>query len=78
MTMQGGIRIAGLISLLIIMVIVIGRKRPGSLNAATWLTLWGALILAIEHPMFAIAYSVPLPSIVEELRNNPMPLLPHA
>jgi len=35
-------------------------------------------IIATEHPLFAIAFSIPLEGIADELRTNPMPLLSHA
>ena len=36
------------------------RKRLGVLNSATWLVIWGAVVLAGEHGSFAISLSVSL------------------
>ncbi len=36
------------------------RNSIGALNAAAWLVLWGALIIAGEHANFAVALSIAL------------------
>ena len=36
------------------------RKRLGVLNSATWLVIWGAVVLAGEHGSFALSLSVSL------------------
>ena len=51
------VAISGLISLAVVIGLVLGRKRLGELNAASWLVIWGAVILVTEHPQFAIAYA---------------------
>ena len=61
------------IQILVIAALVALRKRLGILNAAAWLVVWGALVIASEHVLFAISYSVPL--ITNE---GPMTILPHA
>jgi hypothetical protein len=78
MSLQLGIQIAAAFSLAIIAIVFFTRKRLGELNASAWLVIWGAIIIATEHPLFAIAFSVPLEGIADELRTNPMPLLSHA
>ena len=78
MSLQLGIQIAAVFSLAIIVIGFVARKRLGELNAAAWLVIWGAIIIATEHPLFAIAFSVPLEGIADELRTHPMPLLSHA
>ena len=69
---------AGIVALAIVALLVMARRRWGALNVASWLVIYGAIILMTEHPLFAIAYSVPIPSIADELQRTPMPLLPHA
>ena len=49
------VAISGFISLAFVVVLVLARKRLGELNAASWLVIWGAIILMTEHPQFAIA-----------------------
>jgi len=78
MSLQLSIQLGAAIALGVIIVLVAARRRLGALNAASWLVIWGAIILATEHPLFAIAFSLPLEGIADELRTHPMPLLPHA
>lgn len=49
--------ISGFISLAFVVVLVLARKRLGELKTASWLVIWGAVILLTEHPQFAIAYA---------------------
>jgi hypothetical protein len=78
MSLQLSIQLGAAIALGVIIVLVAARRRLGALNAASWLVIWGAIIIATEHPLFAIAFSLPLEGIADELRTHPMPLLPHA
>jgi hypothetical protein len=78
MSLQLGIQIGAAVSIVIIILLFGARRRLGVLNAATWLVIWGALIIATEHPVFAIAFSIPVKGVAEELRTHPMTLLPHA
>ena len=78
MPLQLSIQLGAAIALGVIIVLVAARRRLGALNAASWLVIWGAIILATEHPLFAIAFSLALEGIADELRTHPMPLLPHA
>ena len=78
MSLQLSIQLGAAIALGVIIVLVAARQRLGELNAASWLVIWGAIIIATEHPLFAIAFSLPLEGIADELRTHPMPLLPHA
>ena len=78
MSLQLSIQLGAAIALGVIIVLVAARRRLGALNAASWLVIWGAIISATEHPLFAIAFSLPLEGIADELRTHPMPLLPHA
>jgi hypothetical protein len=70
---QQGALVAAVISLAVIIALIAFRKRLGALNTASWLVIWGAIIIAGEHPFFAILYSLGLLS-----SEGPMILLPHA
>jgi len=70
--------IIGAIGLAVTLALIMGRKRIGELNAASWLVVWGAVVMIAEHPQFAIAYTVPFEAIADELRANPLTLSPHA
>jgi hypothetical protein len=75
MSLQLSIQIGAVVALAVVVVIVAARRRLGELNAASWLVIWGALILLTEHPQFAIAYAV---GFADELLTHPMTLTPHA
>jgi hypothetical protein len=70
---QQGALVAAVVSISVIVGLIAFRKRLGTLNAASWLVIWGAVIIAGEHPFFAISYSLGLLS-----SEGPMILLPHA
>ncbi len=70
---QQGALVGAVVSLAVIVAFIVFRKRLGTLNAASWLVIWGAVIIAGEHPFFAILYSLGLLS-----SEGPMILLPHA
>src|SRR3989442_7734928 len=70
---QLGALVGAVISLAIIVALIAFRKRLGALNAAAWLVIWGAVVIAGELPFFAILYSVGLLS-----NEGQMILLPHA
>ena len=78
MSLPLALQIGAAFSIAIIVMVLVARHRLGELNAASWLVIWGALIIATEHPLFAIAFSMPLEGIADDLRTHPMPLLPHA
>jgi len=70
---QQGALVAAVVSISVIVALIAFRKRLGTLNAASWLVIWGAVVIAGEHPSFAILYSLGLLS-----SEGPMILLPHA
>src|SRR5262249_10296872 len=78
MTPQVIARVFGIAALVVIGILIVFRKRLGVLNTASWLVVLGAFVLLSEHPQFAISYTIPLESIVGEVRNSSMRLLPHA
>ena len=78
MSLQLSIQLGAAIALGVVVVLVHARRRLGALNAASWLVILGALVLASEHPQFALSFSAPFPGIADELRAHPMPLMPHA
>src|SRR5258708_37646648 len=65
--------VSGVFALGPVLALIIARKRLGTLNAASWLVVWGSVIVAGEHGQFAISYSVPFIS-----GEGTMVLLPHA
>lgn len=78
MSLQLVVTLTALIPLIILFSLILARYRLGVLNAASWLVILGVIILMTEHPLFAIAYSAPLPSVADDLQRAPMPLQPHA
>jgi len=56
-----------------IVVLVALRGRLGSLNAASWLVVWGALFVAAEHAGWSIWDALQLPGVFAEggLATNP-------
>src|SRR2546425_9676291 len=70
---QLGALVGAVISLAIVVALIGFRKRLGALNAASWLVIWGAVVISGEHPFFAILYSLGLLS-----NEGQMNLLPHA
>src|SRR5262245_46237517 len=78
MSLQLSIQLGAAVALGVAVVLVRARRRLGALNAASWLVVLGALVLASEHPQFALSFSAPFPGIADELRSHPMALLPHA
>ena len=45
-----------LVGLLVVAALIIFRKRLGVLNAASWLVIWGSVVLFSEHPQFTLTY----------------------
>ena len=74
MSVQEQTRIGGVLFLAVIVALVLARKRLGRLNAASWLAVLGAVVIALEHALFAIGFTVPFPFITI----GPMRLLAHA
>ncbi len=60
MSVQQQALISGIVGFLVVVALFVARKRLGALNTASWLVIWGAVVLLGEHPQFAIAYTVPL------------------
>ena len=73
MSVQDQTRIGGLIALAVILTLLIASNRLGRLNAASWLVVLGAFVIASEHAQFAISYTVPFITTEGSMR-----LLPHA
>ncbi len=46
-----------IVGLLVVTALIVFRKRLGVLNAASWLVIWGAVILFSEHPQFTLTYA---------------------
>ncbi len=74
MSLQLSIQIGAVVALAIIVIVVAARRHLSELNAASWLVIWGALVLLTEHPRFAIAYSM---GFRDEPLTHPKLLLPH-
>lgn len=57
MSMQLQTQISALVGLLVVAALIVFRKRLGVLNAASWLVIWGSVILLGEHPQFTLTYA---------------------
>lgn len=57
MSMVQQAHISAVVGLLGIVALIVLRKRIGVLNAASWLVVWGAVVLFGEHPQFSLAYA---------------------
>jgi hypothetical protein len=55
--MQGQTQISAIIGLLVVAALIVFRKRLGVLNAASWLVIWGSVVLLGEHPQFSLTYA---------------------
>ncbi len=75
MSLQDQARIGGVLALAVILALILARNHLGRLNAASWLVVLGAVVIAGEHAQFAISYTVPFTFITIE---GPMRLMPHA
>jgi hypothetical protein len=64
--------IASLVGLLIIAALVVFRKRLGVLNAASWLVIFGSLIVSGEHAQWTLTISLGF------AEGQEMRILPHA
>jgi hypothetical protein len=66
--------ISALVGLLVVAALLFFRRRLGVLNAASWLVVWGAVILVSEHPQFTLSYAAGVlwPEAAE------LVLIPHA
>jgi hypothetical protein len=49
-----------------IVVLITLRRRLGSLNAAGWLVVWGAFLVALEHGGWAIADALQVPGFADQ------------
>jgi hypothetical protein len=59
------------VALALVLALHLLSRRIGALNAASWLVVFGAVVMATEHPQFAVGYTVPW-------TEEQMALLPHA
>jgi hypothetical protein len=74
MTISPDTLISGIVGLLVVAALIVFRKRIGVLNAASWLVIWGAVVLFSEHPQFTLAYATG--AIYPEAKQ--LVLIPHA
>lgn len=66
--------IPAFVGLLVVITLIMARKRIGALNAASWLVIWGSVVLIGEHPQFTLTYAAG--DIWPE--SQQMVILPHA
>ena len=74
MSMQQQVQISAIVGLLVVAALIVFRKRLGVLNAASWLVIWGSVVLVGEHPQFTLAYAAGV--IYPEAKQ--LVLIPHA
>jgi len=74
MSMRQQALISAAVGLLVVAALIAFRKRLGVLNAASWLVIWGSVILAGEHPQFTLTYTAGV--VWPEARQ--LFLIPHA
>jgi hypothetical protein len=59
MVVQQLTQISGIVGFLVVVALIVSRKRLGVLKTASWLVIWGAVVLFGEHPQFALTYTGP-------------------
>ena len=59
MSIQLQTAVGSVIVLALVLALIVARERLGSLNAASWLVVVGAVVIAGEHAQFAISFSLP-------------------
>lgn len=74
MSMQQQTQISAIVGLLVVAALIVFRKRLGVLNAASWLVIWGSVVLIGEHPQFTLTYTAG--AIWPEAQQ--LSLIPHA
>jgi len=74
MSMQQQAQIPAIVGLLVVAALIVFRKRLGVLNAASWLVIWGSVVLFGEHPQFTLTYAAGV--IYPEAKR--LVLIPHA
>jgi len=74
MSMQQQAQIPAIVGLLVVAALIVFRKRLGVLNAASWLVIWGSVVLLGEHPQFTLTYAAGV--IYPEAKQ--LVLIPHA
>jgi hypothetical protein len=67
-------QIFAIVGLLIVAALIVFRKRLGVLNAASWLVIWGSVVVFGEHPQFTLTIAAGI--IWPE--GKQMVLIPHA
>ena len=74
MSIQQSVYISALVGWSVVLALIMFRNRLGVLNAASWLVIWGSVVLLGEHPQFTLAYAagVGYPEV------NRLVLIPHA
>ena len=72
--MQQQTQISAIVGLLVVAALIVFRKRLGVLNAASWLVIWGSVVVLAEHPQFTLTYAIG--GIWPEAQQ--MVLIPHA
>jgi hypothetical protein len=78
MPVQLIVNVMAVVAIVVLIAIIVTYPRRGLLNTASWLVIWGAIVLLTEHPLFALGFTVPIPDIANELKTTAMPLIPHA
>ena len=74
MSMQQQVQMSAIVGMLVVAALIVFRKRLGALNAASWLVIWGSVVLFGEHPQFTLAYAAGV--IYPEAKQ--LVLIPHA
>jgi hypothetical protein len=74
MSMQQQVQMSAIVGMLVVAALIVFRKRLGVLNAASWLVIWGSVVLFGEHPQFTLAYAAGV--IYPEAKQ--LVLIPHA
>jgi hypothetical protein len=74
MSMQLQVQMSAIVGMLVVAALIVFRKRLGVLNAASWLVIWGSVVLCGEHPQFTLAYAAGV--IYPETKQ--LVLIPHA
>jgi hypothetical protein len=71
---MSGVLISSTVGLFVVGALIAFRKRLGDLNTASWLAIWGSVVLFSEHPQFTLAYAAGV--IYPE--GQQLVLIPHA
>src|SRR5215831_2414209 len=60
MSIQLQAQLGAVLVLIIAVLLVLRRKRLGTLNVASWLVILGGLVIVAEHAQFALSYALAL------------------